>query len=165
MSAPHDDPPLAVTAADVAPNQVNSLYPPPFAERMALRQKRKLGDVFGLSHFGVNLARIEPGGISSLRHCHDLQDEFIYILAGHPIINSNNGPVQLAPGMCAGFKGGTGQAHNLENPGSEDVWYLEVGDRNPGDKVHYPDEDLMALQNPEGAWVFCHKDGTPYRHE
>ena len=50
--------------------------------------------------------------------------------------------IQLRPGMCAGFKAGTGNGHNLVNNTSEDVVYLEVGDRSSGDNLSYPDDDL-----------------------
>ena len=35
-----------------------------------------------LSQFGVNLTRLKPGAASSLRHWHENEDEFVYILAG-----------------------------------------------------------------------------------
>jgi uncharacterized cupin superfamily protein len=63
--------------------------------------------------------------------------------------------------MCAGFKAGTGNGHHLINETLEDVVYLEVGDRTPGDEGIYPDDDLQALQQA-GNWKFFHKDGTPY---
>jgi uncharacterized cupin superfamily protein len=47
--------------------------------------------------------------------------------------------------MCAGFKSGTGNGHYLINETAEDVVYLEVGDRTPGDEGSYPDDDLKAL--------------------
>ena len=52
--------PVAVTAADVPPRSKPSVYPEPFASRMAGREKRQLGEVFGLTNFGVNLARLAP---------------------------------------------------------------------------------------------------------
>lgn len=153
--------PDALAARDVPPNTVRSNYPEPFASRVAARTKRKLGDRFGLTNFGVNLTCIEPGGVSSMRHSHALQDEFIYVLEGCPVLHANDGPVTLAPGMCAGFKAGTGRAHSLSNPTEEPVWYLEIGDRTPGDEVVYPDDDLDARQE-NGVWVFRRKDGRLY---
>jgi uncharacterized cupin superfamily protein len=47
--------------------------------------------------------------------------------------------------MCAGFKAGTGNGHRLINETEEEVIYLEVGDRTPGDEGSYPDDDLKAL--------------------
>lgn len=150
-----------IHAKDAQPNAVKSILPPHLAQRVQGREKRKLGDLYGLSNFGVNIVKIVPGGFSSLRHCHSRQDEFIYILEGNPTLHLNDGPVQLSPGMCAGFKAGTGQAHNLENTTGSDVWYLEIGDRTSDDHADYPEEDLQA-DFKDGCWIFTHKNGDPY---
>jgi uncharacterized cupin superfamily protein len=152
---------VATFAIDVAPRSKPSNYPEPFASRMRGREKRQLGDVFALTNFGVNLTRLAPNSVSALRHEHSKQDEFIYILQGHPTLHTNEGRKQLSPGMCAGFKAGNGNAHNLVNETSEDVVYLEVGDRTAGDEGTYPDDDLQAVL-VHGAWQFAHKNGTPY---
>ncbi|GAB4360338.1 MAG: lpg2434 family Dot/Icm T4SS effector [Gammaproteobacteria bacterium] len=159
MGAPLQSKP--VVAREVPPRAQRSVYPEPFASRMAGREKRVLGDLFGLSNFGVNLTSLAPGAISALRHAHSKQDEFIYILEGHPTLYTNDGPVRMSPGMCAGFKAGTGNAANLVNETDEEVVYLEIGDRTPGDEVVYPDDDLAA-KLVDGKWQFTHKDGTPY---
>lgn len=153
--------PLAVDTAQVAPRKALSIYPEPFASRMQGRVKKTLGDLFGLSHFGVNLTHLAPGAVSALRHAHTLQDEFIYVVQGTPTLVTDAGETLLAPGMCAGFKAGTGDAHCLVNRSEHEVVYLEVGDRTPGDSATYPDDDLQATM-VDGAWRFTHKDGTPY---
>ncbi len=153
--------PAAILADDVPARTKPSNYPEPHASRMAGRVKRALGDAFGLTNFGVNLTRLAPGAVSSLRHAHTKQDEFVYILQGHPTLHTDDGRTSLQPGMCAGFKAGTGNGHRLLNETSEDVVYLEIGDRTPGDEGSYPDDDLKALQQ-DGRWQFVHKDGTPY---
>lgn len=153
--------PPALTAIEVSPRIKPSNYPEPFASRMVGREKRSLGDLFGLTNFGVNLTRLLPGAISALRHAHSVQDEFIYILQGHPILITDEGETSLSPGMCAGFKAGTGNAHQLLNRTTEEVIYLEVGDRSLGDTGTYPDDDLQAVL-VEGKWQFSHKDGSPY---
>ncbi len=153
--------PIAVLAIEVPARTRPSVYPEPFASRMAGRQKRQLGDVFGLKNFGVNLTRLEPGAVSSLRHAHTMQDEFVYILKGEPTLHTDEGRIRLAPGMCAGFKAGTGNGHRLINETPEEVVYLEVGDRTPGDEGSYPDDDLKAML-VEGKWQFVHKNGTLY---
>jgi uncharacterized cupin superfamily protein len=119
-----------------------------------------LGDFFGLRNFGVNLTRIAPGGISSFRHAHTKQDEFIYILEGCPTLITDRGRTPLAPGMCAGFAAGTGDAHHLVNETQEEVVYLEMGDRTPADEVSYPDDNLRA-ELVNGAWRYTRKDGSP----
>ena len=153
--------PAAVLAAEAPPRTKPSVYPEPFASRMAGRRKHPLGDLFGLTSFGVNLTRLAPGAVSALRHAHTRQDEFVYILQGHPTLHTNEGRTPLSPGMCAGFKAGTGNAHHLVNETEEDVVYLEVGDRTPGDEGTYPDDDLKAMM-VGGKWKFVHKDGAPY---
>ena len=129
---------------------------------MAGREKRPLGDLFGLENFGVNLTRLEPGAVSALRHKHTRQDEFIYVLEGAPTLVTDRGELALAPGMCAGFKAGDGDAHHLVNRTREDAVYLEIGDRTPGDAASYPDDDLVAKLGEDGKWRFLHKNGDAY---
>lgn len=153
--------PVSLHAAEAPLRTKPSNYPEPFASRMAGRQKRPLGDLFGLTHFGVNLTQLEPGAVSSLRHSHSLQDEFIYVLQGHPTLHTNEGHRRLAPGDCAGFKAGSGNGHRLVNDTSHDVVYLEVGDRTRGDIALYPDDDIEA-EHDGLRWRFHHRDGRPY---
>src|SRR5271156_3926839 len=145
--------PIALLAADAPARLKSSNYPEPFFSRMAKRDKRPLGDLFGLANFGVNLTRLSPGGSSALRHAHARQDEFVYILEGRPTLVTDASRTALKAGMCAGFKAGTGDAHHLVNESAEDVVYLEIGDRTRGDSVTYPDDDL-ALAVVDGAWRF-----------
>jgi len=153
--------PVGIVAAEAPLRAKPSSYPEPFASRMVGRRKQPLGDLFGLSNFGVNLTRLLPGAQSALRHAHSRQDEFVYILQGHPTLHTDEGCTQLSPGMCAGFRAGTGNGHHLINETADDVLYLEVGDRSPGDEGSYPDDDLRAAL-VDGRWQFTHKDGSPY---
>jgi len=153
--------PKAIKAADAPPRARRSSYPEPFASRVEGREKRPLGDLFGLQNFGVNLTRLAPGAQSSLRHAHTKQDEFVYILEGRPTLVTNDGETQLEPGMCAGFKAGSGDAHHLQNRTQDEVLYLEIGDRTPGEQASYPDDDIQAVQI-NGQWRFARKDGTAY---
>lgn len=150
-----------VQASAVAPRTTSSNYPEPFFSRMAKREKRALGDVFGLKGFGVNRTTLQPGGESALLHRHSVQDEFVYVLAGHPTLVTETGEHPLAPGMCVGFAAG-GVAHHIVNRTDVEVVLLEVGDRRPGDTGSYPQDDLAATQDAAGKWVFVHKDGRPY---
>lgn len=153
--------PVAIVAAEAPLRPTKTIYPEVFAARVAGREKRALGDVFGLTTFGANLTRLAPGSMSALRHTHAKQDELVYILEGTPTLVTDAGETVLRPGMCAGFKGGTGDAHHLINRSASDVVYLEIGDRVPGDAVDYPDDDLKAVRVGD-AWQVTHKDGTPY---
>jgi uncharacterized cupin superfamily protein len=161
VSDPVSNRPVAMVAADAAPRARATNYPALMASRVAGRVKRPLGDLFGLTNFGVNLTTLKPGAVSALRHAHIRQDEFVYILEGRPTLVTDAGRTALKPGMCAGFKSGTGDAHHLVNETAEDVIYLEIGDRTPGDSATYPDDDI-ALVAVDGGWRYTRKDGTPY---
>ena len=153
--------PKVVVAAEARPRERASNYPEPFASRMAGRIKRPLGDLFGLTNFGVNLTTLEPGAMSSLRHTHSRQDELVYIVEGEPTLVADEGETVLRPGMAVGFKAGGG-AHHLVNRTDRDVTYLEIGDRTERDTVSYPDDDIRAARGSDGRWRFVHKDGRPY---
>lgn len=132
------------------------------AKVAAGRDKRPLGDLFGLTNFGVNLTTLAPGGQSALRHAHGKQDEFVYILEGEATLITDAGETTLKPGMCAGFKAGTGDAHHMINRTKKDVVFLEVGDRSAGDTVSYPDNNVVGVFGSDGKFKFSKKDGTPY---
>ena len=157
--------PTAIIASSAAsrPKPTSPPFPPAMVARVAPgRDKRVLGDLFGLTNFGVNLTRLAPGGQSALRHAHGRQEEFVYILEGEAVLITDAGETVLKTGMCAGFKAGTGDAHHLVNRTKQDVVFLEVGDRSAGDSVTYPDDDVLAVYSADGKWKYSHKDGTPY---
>jgi uncharacterized cupin superfamily protein len=154
---------VAAIEAGSAPARVPMLtFPEPLASLMKGRTRHPLGNQFGLTNFGVNLTRLPPGSISAPRHSHSRQDEFLYILEGTPILVTNAGETPLRPGMCAGFKAGSGNAHHLRNSSDTTVVYLEIGDRTPGDVVTYPDDDVQIVQVPDGRPQVVRKDGSPF---
>ena len=53
--------PVALKAEEAPPRTKPSNYPEPFFSRMKGRLKRPLGDLFGLTNFGVNLTTLSPG--------------------------------------------------------------------------------------------------------
>ena len=139
---------------------LGSGYPAPHDEPCRQRQRLRLGDVAGLTQFGVNLLRLPPGTWSSQRHWHMAEDEFVYILEGEAVLVTDAGEEVLRAGDCAGFKAGEANGHHLQNRTNTEVVLLEVGSRNPEhDGVDYPDIDLTIRA---GARSFLHKDGTPY---
>jgi uncharacterized cupin superfamily protein len=135
-----------------------SLYPPQFQAVVEGRIKRRLGDALGLTDFGVNLVEVPPGARSALRHWHSAEDEFIYVLTGTLTLITDAGEQVLAAGTCAGFPKNSGDGHCLANHGDTPATYLEVGSRNPADRVVYPDVDMVL----ERRLVFAHQDGSAY---
>lgn len=127
----------------------------------SMRYNRRLGDHAGLKNFGVNLTRIVPGGQSSYRHAHSRQDEFIFVLEGEVVLETNDGEQILRPGTCAGFPAGSGDAHRFVNRSARDAVLLVIGDRSSGDEISYPDVDMHAVLGPDGHYRFSTKSGEP----
>ena len=134
-------------------------YPEPFRAQVAGRTRVRLGDRLGLTNFGVNMTRLEPGSASALRHWHTQQDDFVYVVEGELTLVTDAGETVLRPGMCAGFPAGKPDGHQLVNRTDAPAVYLEVGDRSKGDDAHYPDDDLVYRGDEDR---FYHRDGTPW---
>lgn len=155
--------PAAINPWDVEP-RVGSGYPAPYADDCAKREKRRLGDAFGLTQFGVNLVRLPPGQMSAQRHWHVREDEFVFVLRGKPTLVTDAGEQELGPGMVAGFPAAVRNGHHLVNRSGEDAVYLEVGTRDAMEECDYPDIDLL-LRVVDGEQRYVHKDGTLYEGE
>ncbi len=135
-------------------------YPPPYDEPCRPRVRWRLGDLAGLTQFGVNRLKLPPGAWSSQRHWHSAEDEFVYVLSGEVVLVTSAGEEVLRAGDCAGFKAGDPDGHHLQNRGHREAIVLEVGARNRAhDAVEYPDIDLQLRCNED---IYRHKDGSPY---
>lgn len=154
--------PKALQAVAAPAVMGSTLYPPPYDALVKGRLKRKLGDVFGLTNFGINLTDLQPGSMSALAHHHSKQDEFIYVVHGTLTLVLDNEEQTLQAGDCYGFKAGTGVAHHLINKSNASASYLEIGDRSADDRVEYTDADLKLNSRPDGSLAPVHKDGRPY---
>ncbi len=152
--------PVAVAALSL-PGCTGTDYPPPLDAVVGDRVKRILGDVFGLSQFGVNLVHLPPGAASSQRHWHRYEDEFVYVLDGDLTLITDGGETPLSAGMATGFPAGRPDAHRLVNKSDAMAVYLEIGTRAAEDACSYPDVDLH-YRHFGGRGAYFHKDGTPY---
>ena len=136
-------------------------YPAPFHEIAKGRFRKRIGNEGGLTQFGVNLCRLEPGSGSAQRHWHESEDELVYILDGEVVLVEDEGETILRPGDAATFKAGVANGHHLVNRSNRDALFLEVGTRTAGSAAHYSDLD-MKVARINGVDTFMHKDGTPY---
>jgi uncharacterized cupin superfamily protein len=146
-------------AIESVPERHGSGYPAPFAAPCAARTRKRLGQAAGLTDFGVNLMTLPPGGWSSQRHWHSLEDEFVYVLEGELTLVEDAGETLLRARECAGFAKGSGNGHHLINKSRNIAIYLEVGSRNALDLITCSDVDMQS-SSADGRFV--HKDGTPY---
>ena len=83
------------------PVRTGSIYPSPYAEMVAGRSSVRLGDAGGLTQFGVNLVTLAPGAMSSLRHWHMAEDEFVMVTEGECVMVQDEGETLMRPGDCA----------------------------------------------------------------
>ena len=109
----------------------------------------------------VNLTRLKPGAASALRHWHEAEDEFVYVLEGEILLIEDGGTTVLEPGDAAGFKAGVANGHHLVNKSKRDAVYLEVGTRAKRERAHYPDVDLV-YDKDENGFRFSRRSGEPY---
>jgi len=144
--------------------RTTTVYPKPLDRVTEGREKAALGNVAGLTQFGVNLTRLKPGAASALRHWHEQEDEFVYVLEGEITLIEDGGETVLKPGDCAGFKAGVPNGHHLVNKSERDVLYLEIGTRAAAERAHYPDVDLVFERDDHGMRCL-HKSGEPYPQE
>lgn len=133
-------------------------YPMPFAADMAKRHVRRLGPAGRLTDFGVSCVRLEPGGISSQRHWHEEEDEFVVVLEGEAVLVEDQVETVMRAGDCAAFPKGAANGHHLVNRTDRDCIFIAVG-KPPLGPCHYSDVDL-DWDGPSGR--FTRKDGTPY---
>jgi uncharacterized cupin superfamily protein len=152
---------------DEIPETTGTNYPAPFDAPVKARAYRRLGQAFGLTQFGVNIARLPPGVWSSQRHWHAKEDEFVYVLSGEVVMITNDGEQICGPGDCVGFRAGETDGHHFINRSDSDVQLLVVGARVDGDHGAYPDIDMLftprsyASTGAQGG-TYTRKDGTPY---
>jgi uncharacterized cupin superfamily protein len=133
-------------------------YPAPFSEPMAKRWYRRLGPAGGLTDFGVSHVTLEPGGISSQRHWHEGEDEFVVMIDGEAVLVEEGGETAMRPGDCAAFPKGVADGHHLVNRSGRPCTFIAVG-RVAASDCHYPDVDLHL---DSASMRFTRKDGTPY---
>ncbi len=155
-----DPTPNAIDPATL-PVRTGSGYPAAFRAAVAAREKRALGDAFGLNGFGVNLVRLPPGCWSSQRHWHTLEDELVYIIEGELVLVTDAGEHVLTAGMVSGFPAGTPDGHHMVNRSGRDAVYLEIGGRLAEDEAEYPDIDLAYRRIGDG-FGYTNRNGDPY---
>ncbi|MCC5986726.1 MAG: cupin domain-containing protein [Pararhodobacter sp.] len=146
---------------DQAPVKTDSVYPEPYSSQMAGRSSRRLGELAGLTQFGVNLVTLEPGAVASLRHWHLNEDEFAIVVAGQLTLVEDEGETPMAPGDCAAWKAGVANGHRFINRSDAPASFLVVGSKAPIEVATYSDVDLQ-LHIKGGDIRFTYHDGSDW---
>lgn len=143
------------------PVKTGSIYPAPYADMMRGRSSLRLSDAGGLTQFGANLVTLEPGALSSLRHWHRHEDEFVMVTEGECVLVEDSGETAMRAGDCAAFPANSGNGHHFINRSDRVARFLVVGTRAAREVATYSDVDLVVTIGA-GAAKFTRKDGSPY---
>ena len=144
---------------DSLPVQTGSAYPAPHDAAMRGRSQVRLGDAGGVTQFGANLVRLDPGAQSSLRHWHERQDEFLVVTQGALVLVDDHGETPLAPGDCCAFPAGDPNGHHVVNRSQAPGAFVVVGTRTETETGWYSDID-MKVEAVRGRMRFSRRDGT-----
>lgn len=152
---------MPVIDLETVPVKTGSIYPEPYATMMAGRSSLRLGQAGGLTQFGVNLVMLDPGALSSLRHWHMAEDEFVMVIEGECTLVQDAGETLMRAGDCAAFPAGNPDGHHFINRTDQVAKFLVIGSKAPREVATYSDVDLMVSIDGNNA-TFTHKDGSPY---
>ncbi|MDU8909913.1 cupin domain-containing protein [Aestuariicoccus sp. MJ-SS9] len=141
------------------PVKTGSGYPAPLDREMEGRSQVRLGDPAGLTQFGVNLVRLEPGAKSSLRHWHETQDEFLVVTEGTLTLRDDHGDTPLHAGDCAAFPAGDRNGHHIVNLSETPGSFVVVGTRTETETAWYSDHDMKVAMDATGL-TFTRRDGS-----
>jgi uncharacterized cupin superfamily protein len=140
--------------------KTGSSYPEPYSSMMSKRSYLRLGDAGGLTQFGANITILEPGGVSSMRHWHMHEDEFVMVTQGEVVMVTDDGETVMRPGDCAAFPAGVENGHHFLNRSAAESRFLVVGTRAARETAYYSDVDMM-VETVDGAGTYTRKDGSP----
>jgi uncharacterized cupin superfamily protein len=126
-----------ISKLDLTPETPSSRPVPEFMGNV----ERQMAKRVGVTQFGVNHLTLAPGSMTSRRHWHEQEDEFVFVLSGQVTLHDENGNHELGAGDYVGFPGGAPNGHHLINRSGASAALLIVGTRKVGEeRVHYPDE-------------------------
>ncbi len=140
------------------PVHTGSSYPAPHDAAVEGRSQKRLGDQAGLTQFGANLVRLEPGAISSLRHWHETQDEFLVVTEGALTLVDDSGDTPLSAGDCCAFPAGDANGHHIVNRSDRGGSFVVVGTRTETETGWYSDVD-MKVEVSDGKMRFSRRNG------
>jgi len=144
------------------PVKTGSIYPEPYASMVAGRSSLRLGDAGGLTQFGVNIIILQPGAMSSLRHWHLNEDEFVMVTEGECVMVQDAGETVMRVGDCAAFPAGSTDGHHFLNRSDTVAKFLVVGTKAQREVATYSDVDFMLEIVRDQSVRFMYKDGTDW---
>ena len=124
----------------------------PFNPRSDI-QMTLLSDTTGMTRVGVSLARVPPGKEGYIPHSHTLCEEFVFVIEGHGTALVGDQEVAIGPGDFLGYPT-DGTTHHIRNTGSEDLVFLQGGERREGDVGRFPTIGKLGLHLGDETLTF-----------
>ena len=112
-----------------------------------------LGRLLGLMRIGIHHERLPPGRRTSYPHAESAEEEFAFVLEGHPDVWIDGTLHRLEPGDAVGFPAGTGICHTFLNNTDSEVRLMVIGEKaKPENRIHYPMNQVYEKTRKD-AWT------------
>lgn len=108
----------------------------------------EIGLLIGARKLGYRLSRIPPGKAFCPLHWHEQEEEFYYVLEGHPSVRTLRGSLRCNPGDFIAFPTGKRGAHQLLNESDSPCLVLMVGGWSQSEVCFYPDSEKVMVDVP-----------------
>lgn len=93
----------------------------------------------GLTRIGIHHVRLPPGRRTSYPHAESAEEEFVFVIDGHPDVWLDGVLHRLNPGDSVAFPAGAGVCHTFLNNSREEVRLMVIGEKpKPENRVRYP---------------------------
>jgi uncharacterized cupin superfamily protein len=122
-----------------------------FLNSNARCSNKSLGDMTGLTGFGIHIMEVQPGHDSTEHHFHYNEDECIYILSGEGTARVGDEFFFVSEGDFLGYRKG-GMAHSIKNTGTSVLKCIAVGQRLETDVVDYPLQEKRMFRTKGLSW-------------
>jgi len=113
---------------------------------VALGRERDSLDLRKRHPFDLALLRIPAGCSHCPYHAHSAQSELYLIFSGRGNVRDETGTTEVVPGDAFFFA--PGEAHQILNPGPDELTYYVIADNPVGDACYYPDSKKWSVFRP-----------------
>jgi uncharacterized cupin superfamily protein len=113
---------------------------------LALGRERDSLDLSKRHPFDLAQLRIPAGGTHCPYHAHSAQTELYLIVSGRGQVRDDAGTTEVVAGDA--FLFAPSEAHQITNPGPDELIYYVIADNPIGDSCYYPDSKKWAVFRP-----------------
>lgn len=132
-------------------DEASGIFKTHFLNNNAQRTNKSLGDMTGLTGFGIHIIEVAPGKSSTEYHMHYHEDECTYVLSGTGLVVIGSESHNIASGDFIAYPRG-GEPHTMINTGHEVLRCLVVGERLAHDVGDYPNHGKRIFRNSGMPW-------------